>query len=38
MRILICAAEQEELDCAIQALRLYESKIAGKAQVDFMLT
>ena len=38
MRILICSAEQEELDCAIQALRLYESKIAGKAQVDFMLT
>ena len=38
MRILICSAEQEELDCAIQALRLYESKIAGKFQVDFMLT
>ena len=38
MRILICAAEQEELNCAIQALRLYESKIAGKAQIDFMLT
>lgn len=38
MRILICSAEKEELDCAIQALRLYESKIAGKAQVDFMLT
>ena len=38
MRILNCAAEQEELDCAIQALRLHESKIAGKAQVDFMLT
>lgn len=38
MRILICPAEQEELDCAIQALRLYESKIAGKFQVDFMLT
>ena len=35
---MICAAEQEELDCAIQALRLYESKIVGKAQVDFMLT
>lgn len=38
MRILICAAEQEELDCAIQALRIYESKIVGKAQIDFMLT
>lgn len=38
MRILICAAEQEELDCAIQALRVYESKIAGRYQVDFMLT
>ena len=38
MRILICSAEQEELDCAIQALRLYESKIVGKVQVDFMLT
>ena len=38
MRILICSAEQEELDCAIHALRLYESKIAGKGQVDFMLT
>ncbi|MBR5074087.1 MAG: futalosine hydrolase [Bacteroidales bacterium] len=38
MRILICAAEQEELDCAIQALRLYESKIAGRFQIDFMLT
>ena len=38
MRILICAAEQEELDCAIQALRVYESKIAGRFQVDFMLT
>lgn len=38
MRILICAAEQEELDSATQALRLYESKIAGKVQVDFLLT
>ncbi len=38
MRILICAAEQEELDCAIQALRIYESNIAPKVQVDFMLT
>ena len=38
MRLLFCAAEQEELDCALQALRLHESQIAGKAQVDFMLT
>lgn len=38
IRILICAAEQEEIECATQALRLYESKIAGKVQVDFMLT
>lgn len=38
IRILITAAEQEEIECAIQALRVYESKIAGKAQLDFMLT
>ena len=38
MRLLFCAAEQEELDCALQALRLHESQIAGKAQVDFILT
>ena len=38
MKILICAAEQEELDCAVQALRLHESRIAGRVQVDFMLT
>lgn len=38
MNILFCAAEQEELDCAIVALRAYESKIAEKVKVDFLLT
>ncbi len=38
MKILICAAEQEEIECAQQALRVYESKIADKVQIDFMLT
>ena len=38
MNILFCAAEQEELDCAKIALRAYESKIAHKVRVDFLLT
>ncbi|MCI1719627.1 MAG: futalosine hydrolase [Bacteroidales bacterium] len=38
IRILFTAAEQEEIDCAQQALRVYESRIAGKVQVDFLLT
>lgn len=38
IRILFTAAEQEEIECAQQALRVYESRIAGKVQVDFMLT
>ena len=38
MKILICAAEQEEIECAQQALRVYESKLADKVQIDFMLT
>lgn len=38
MNILFCAAEQEELNCALVALRPYESKIADKVRVDFLLT
>ncbi len=38
MRILFCAAEQEELDCAKIALRPFESKIAEKVKIEFMLT
>ncbi|HNY05503.1 MAG TPA: futalosine hydrolase [Candidatus Egerieousia sp.] len=38
IRILFTAAEQEEIVCAQQALRVYESRIACKVQVDFMLT
>lgn len=38
MRILFCAAEQEELECAALALRPFESKLVGKVQVDFLLT
>ncbi len=37
-RILITAAEQEELLCAQQAYRLYEEELDGKIVVDFMLT
>ncbi len=37
-RILITAAEPEEIVCAEQAHRLYEHSIAGKLEVDFMLT
>lgn len=38
VRILFAAAEQEELDCAIKALKIYESKIFSKVQVDFLLS
>ncbi len=38
IRILFTAAEQEEIACAQQALRVYESRIASKVQVDFLLT
>lgn len=38
MNILFCAAEQEELDCALVALRAYESRIADKVRVDSLLT
>lgn len=38
MNILFCAAEQEELDCAISSIRPYESKIADKVRVEFLLT
>ncbi len=38
MRILITAAEQEELDCAEQSLRKIQQKRRLKTQIDFMLT
>lgn len=37
-RILFTAAEQEELDCAQHALRLYETQLSEHTAVDFMLT
>lgn len=37
-RILFTAAEQEELDCARHALRLYEHRLPADVTVDFMLT
>lgn len=37
-RILFTAAEQEELDCARHAFRLYEHRVPADLSVDFMLT
>ncbi len=37
-RILITAAEQEEIVCAQQAYQQYESELNGKVCIDFMLT
>lgn len=37
-RILITAAEPEEIVCAEQAYRLYERNVEGKLEVDFLLT
>lgn len=37
-RILFTAAEQEELDCARHAFRLYEHRFPADLSVDFMLT
>ena len=37
-RVLITAAEPEEIVCAEQAHRLHERAIADKLDVDFMLT
>ena len=37
-RILVTAAEPEEIVCAEQAHRLHEHNLDGKIEVDFMLT
>ena len=37
-RILITAAEQEEIVCAKQAFKSFENSLSGKIDVDFMLT
>lgn len=38
MNILITAAEQEELDCAIKAYKMLEEQLDGKAKLHFALT
>lgn len=38
MNILITAAEQEELNCAIKAHEELKEQLAGKAKIDFTLT
>ena len=38
MNILITAAEQEELDCAIKAYKELEEELEGKAKFGFVLT
>lgn len=37
-KILFTAAEPEEIECAQHAFKLYETQLAGRVQVDFMLT
>ncbi|MEF9985947.1 MAG: futalosine hydrolase [Bacteroidales bacterium] len=37
-RILFTAANQEEIECAQHAFRLYENQLAENIKVDFMLT
>lgn len=38
MRILITAAEQEELDCAIKAYETVKGRLQGRVEADFILT
>lgn len=38
MKILFCSAEPDEIQCARQAFRVYESKLEGRVQADFLVT